>query len=63
MEGEYMSIKDRLRKCINKIENMTKEEVIASIKVKGLEKEIFEIVEAKKTEFIIYSKLNDYMKR
>ncbi|MDU2674200.1 MAG: hypothetical protein E7C50_00280 [Clostridium sp.] len=57
-----MNIKDRLIKCINKIENMTKEEVIESIKDKGLEKEIFEIVEAKKTEFIIYSKLNDYIK-
>ena len=57
-----MNVKDRLRKCINKIENMTKEEVIESIKVKGLEKEIFEIVETKKTEFIIYSKLNDYIK-
>lgn len=58
-----MNVKDRLRKCINKIENMTKEEVIESIKNKGLEEEIFEIVEAKKIEFIIYSKLNDYMKR
>lgn len=57
-----MNIKDRLIKCINKIENMTKEEVIESIKDKGLEKEIFEIVEAKKTELIIYSKLNDYIK-
>ena len=57
-----MNIKDRLIKCINKIENMTKEEVIESIKVKDLEKEIFEIVEEKKTEFIIYFKLNDYIK-
>ena len=53
-----MSIKDKLRKCLNKIENMTHEEVIKKFREKGLYGELFIEHESNNSGFIIKTKLN-----
>lgn len=54
-----MSIKDKLRKCLNKIENMTNEEVIKALKEKGLYEDLFIDHESNNSGFIIKTKLNE----
>lgn len=54
-----MIVKDKLRKCLDKIENMTKEEVIKELKEKGLYEELYVEHECDNSGFIIKTKLDE----
>lgn len=54
-----MSIKDKLKECLNKIKNMPKDDVIKAFKEKGLYEELFiEHDMNNDSRFIIKTKLN-----